>query len=154
MAIRIVTMISCGIIFLSTTRVEEIAHGLTLLGLPHTLGFALSLALRLVPVFVAGAKTTLEAQAARGARLDGKNLLQKLRRHTPFLLPILIQALKKTDLLAASLESKGFGRRKRGYYLTFQTRWIDYTLVGGLVLLFFACLYLRIKGIGVCITKT
>ncbi len=48
-ALRIDITIIAGMIFLSTTRNEEIATGLVKLGIPYRFAFAVSTALRLVP---------------------------------------------------------------------------------------------------------
>jgi hypothetical protein len=52
-ALRIDTTIIAGMIFLSTTRNEEIATGLVKLGIPYRFAFAVSTALRLVPTIAA-----------------------------------------------------------------------------------------------------
>src|SRR4028119_1193597 len=48
-ALKIVATIIAGMIFLSTTRNEEIATGLAKLGIPYRFAFAISTALRLGP---------------------------------------------------------------------------------------------------------
>ena len=55
-----------GILFLSVTRIEEFAYALTRLGMPYKVGFTMTLAFRLVPVFVDAAATVVQAQRCRG----------------------------------------------------------------------------------------
>src|ERR687893_1634720 len=52
-ALRIDITVIAGMIFLSTTRNEEIANGLVKLGIPYRFAFAISTALRLVPAIAA-----------------------------------------------------------------------------------------------------
>ena len=76
-ALRIDITIIAGMIFLSTTRNEEIATGLVKLGLPYRFAFAISTALRLVPTIAATGSTIGQAQRSRGLDLESGNLLQK-----------------------------------------------------------------------------
>src|SRR5215210_7326353 len=57
-ALRIVITVIAGIIFLSTTRNEEVGIGLVRLGIPYRFAFAVSTALSLVPVFVTTVRST------------------------------------------------------------------------------------------------
>ncbi|MBM3213036.1 energy-coupling factor transporter transmembrane protein EcfT, partial [Candidatus Poribacteria bacterium] len=70
MGIRLDTMLICGIIFLSCTKIEEFTAGLNKLGVPFPVGFALSLAFRLVPTFTATTGVVIQAQKSRGLDLE------------------------------------------------------------------------------------
>ena len=61
-ALRLVATVIAGMIFLSTTRNEEVAIGLVRLGIPYRFAFAVSTALRLVPTIVATGLTISQAQ--------------------------------------------------------------------------------------------
>src|ERR671916_2573997 len=61
-ALRIVITVIAGMIFLSTTRNEEVAIGLVRLGIPYRFAFAVSTALRLVPTVVTTGFAISEAQ--------------------------------------------------------------------------------------------
>jgi len=63
-----------GILFLSTTKIEEFAYALTRVGMPYKLGFAMTLAFRLVPVFLDAAVTVAQAQRCRGFNFDEGNI--------------------------------------------------------------------------------
>ncbi len=143
MALRLDMMLICGIIFLSCTKIEEFTAGLNKLGLPFPVCFALSLAFRLVPTFVATASTVLQAQESRGLDLESGNLIQRIRKHIPLLIPIFIIGIRNTNLLAMALESRGFGfSKQRTCYTVFKVSWVDYLVITFLVLLNFTCAYL------------
>lgn len=108
MALRLDLLFLLGLIFLSTTRVEEFTAGLQWLGLPYTFGFALSLAFRMVPVFMESAFTIVQAQKSRGLDFRRGNLIQRLRRYLPVIIPVFMTALRKADGMAVALESRGF----------------------------------------------
>ena len=117
-AIKIDSMIISGLIFLSTTRTEEIVLGLIRLRVPYQAAFAFSLAIRMVPTIIGTAVTVAEAQRSRGLDLESGGPVQRLRKHVPLLVPIFLHTLRNTDQLAKALESRGFGaRRERTSYL-------------------------------------
>jgi len=109
LGLRLALMVASGVVFLATTRVEDFAHGLRTLGLPYRVAFALTLAFRLVPTFVASGRAVAEAQRARGLDLDHGVLLARMRRYTPLVVPMFLTSIRRADRLAAALETRGFG---------------------------------------------
>ncbi len=125
--IKLIGMIASGIFFLSTTSIEEISLGLVKLGIPYSVSFVLSTALRLVPTFIGTGANVIEAQKSRGLDLDSGNIWQRAKKHVPLLVPIFLLAIRNTDQLAVALESRGFGSRKnRTYYLKTGFKISDY----------------------------
>ena len=117
-AIRLDTFLAAGLLFLTVTRVEEVAYALGRLGVPYKVGFTLMLAFRLVPVFFDAALAVLQAQRCRGLELGRGGLIQRLRRFVPILVPVLIGALRRADRMAMALELRGFNSgRPRTTYL-------------------------------------
>jgi energy-coupling factor transport system permease protein len=142
-AIKIDSMIISGLIFLSTTRTEEIVLGLIRLRVPYQAAFAFSLAIRMVPTIIGTAVTVTEAQRSRGLDLESGGPLSRLRKHVPLLVPIFLQTLRNTDQLARALESRGFGaRRVRTSYLEigFHGRDVAALSLGTLILAIFIAL--------------
>lgn len=108
MALKLATFLGTGTVFLTTTRIEEVAYALTRLGVPYKLGFTMTLAFRLVPVFVDSALSVIQAQRSRGFRFDEGNFVQRVRRYVPVLVPVFIGALRRADGMAIALEARGF----------------------------------------------
>jgi energy-coupling factor transport system permease protein len=108
MAVKLVTFLAVGILFLSTTRIEEFAYALTRVGAPYKLGFTMTLAFRLVPVFLDAAVTVVQAQRCRGFNFDEGNFLQRMRRYVPVIVPVFMGALRRADGMAMALEARGF----------------------------------------------
>ena len=105
-ALRIDTTIIAGMIFLSTTRNEEIATGLVKLGIPYRFAFAVSTALRLVPTIAATGSTIGQAQRSRGLDLESGNINQRVRKNAPLLHGARIQRFRgeqETHLLPPPL---------------------------------------------------
>ena len=111
-AVKIVSMIVSGLVFLSTTKTEEIVLGLIRLRVPFKAAFAFSLAIRMVPTIIGTAVTVTEAQRSRGLDTESGGPLARLRTYIPLLVPIFLHTLRNTDQLAKALESRGFGARR------------------------------------------
>ncbi|MDC7233713.1 MAG: energy-coupling factor transporter transmembrane component T, partial [Spirochaetales bacterium] len=107
--IRFDIMIVSGMIFLSSSKIEEISLGLVKMKLPYRGAFAFSTAIRLVPMIVATSYTIAEAQKSRGLDLESGNFFQRSKKFVPLLVPTLISVIRGTNVFAMALESKGFG---------------------------------------------
>ncbi len=112
-ALRIDCFILAGVLFLSTTRNEEIVQGLLRIGLPYPICFAFSTALRLAPSFIGTGLAVREAQRARGLDPDAGSLAARLKANIPLLVPTFLTTIRMTNHLAMSLEARGFGLQKK-----------------------------------------
>ncbi len=118
-ALRIDAFFLSGMVFLSTTRNEEMVHALRRLRIPYPACFAFSIALRLAPTFVGTGWAVRQAQSARGLDPDAGSIPERMRKAVPLLVPTFLSTIRMTGQLAMSLESKGFGlREKRTFYLS------------------------------------
>lgn len=145
MGLRLATFVAIGLTFLSTTRNEELTHGLIRIGLPYPVAFALSTALRLVPTFAGAGATIAQAQISRGLDLESGSLFRRAGKFIPLAVPLFIYAIRHTNLLAMALESKGFSpESKRTFYYESYMRWIDYVVIALLILVLILLLYLRL----------
>lgn len=113
MATKLVVILGAGILFLSVTRIEELAYALSRLGVPYKLGFTMSLAFRLVPVFLDAASTVVQAQRCRGLDFDHGGPWTRLRRYIPVIVPVFMGALRRADNMAMALEARGFQSTRR-----------------------------------------
>lgn len=148
-ALRIDTMVVAGMIFLSTTRNEEIATGLVKLGIPYRFAFAVSTALRLVPTIAATGSTIGQAQRSRGLDLESGNIIQRVRKNTPLLVPVFVSTIRSTNVFSMALESKGFGASpKRTYFLQLTMGRRDAVVLLMFALLLAAAIALRLMGYG------
>jgi energy-coupling factor transport system permease protein len=148
MGLRLATFVGIGLIFLSTTRNEELTNGLILMWVPYPLAFALSTALRLVPTFAGAGATIIQAQVSRGLDLESGSIFKRLGKFIPQAVPLFIYAIHHTNILAMALESKGFDpQAKRTFYYEPKMHRVDYWVLGFFVLLLIVLLYLRL-GLG------
>src|ERR671921_160982 len=146
---RIVITVIAGMIFLSTTRNEEVALGLVRLGIPYRFAFAVSTALRLVPTIVATGYTIGQAQRSRGLDLESGNILRRIRKYVPLLIPVFVSTIRSTNVFSMALESKGFGAApQRTSFLQIGMGRRDFLVLAVFVALLAGSIALRIAGYG------
>ena len=134
-ALKTDLMIISGMIFLSATKIEEIAEGLVRLGMPYRGAFAFSTAIRLVPMIVATSFTIIQAQKSRGLDLDSGSVVQRIRRHVPLVVPAFVSVIRGTNIFAMALESKGFGYSdRRTTLLDLRMGGYDWLMIAGALL--------------------
>jgi energy-coupling factor transport system permease protein len=149
MALRIDITIIAGMIFLSTTRNEEITTGLVKLGVPYRFAFAVSTALRLVPTIVATGSTIGQAQRSRGLDLDSGSVLERVRKRVPLLIPVFVSTIRSTNVFSMALESKGFGASTgRTFFLQISFGLRDVLVLVAFVALLAGAIGLRTAGYG------
>ncbi|MDR0601266.1 MAG: energy-coupling factor transporter transmembrane protein EcfT [Treponema sp.] len=105
-------------LMLSVTRMSDIANVLTrTFGIPYKYTFALTTAMRFIPLFSQEAAGIMEAQTARGVEFDTKNFFKKTALLLPLCVPLLISSVRRIEGLAISAELRGFSLRgrKNGY---------------------------------------
>jgi energy-coupling factor transport system permease protein len=128
--LKLSATITASVVWLSTTRNEEIATGLIRMGVPYRMAFAFSAALRMVPTFVGAGATIIEAQKARGLEVERGGLVQRMRNYLPMMVPVFAAALRSAHQMAMALEAKGFGaQRHRTYLLQLRMRGSDWLAV-------------------------
>ena len=148
MGLRLATFVTTGLIFLSTTRNEELTNGLIRMGIPYPIAFALSTALRLVPTFAGAGATIIQAQVSRGLDLESGTIFSRVGKFIPQAVPLFIYAIRHTNLLAMALESKGFSPQSpRTFYYEPQMGRTDYIVLIFLGVVLLGLLYLRV-GLG------
>jgi energy-coupling factor transport system permease protein len=111
--LKLAELLATSVLFLSTTKIEEFAVGLSTLGVPYRAGFAITLAFRLAPLFMDSAVTVYQAQSLRGYDFNRGGPLERIRRYVPVIIPVFMGALRKANAMAMALEARGFGRLSR-----------------------------------------
>jgi len=143
--LRIVYLLLVGLLFISTTRVEDFAFALRRVGVPEMVLLAFTLAFRLVPTFARSAQAALDAQRARALELERGGIITRLRRYAPLIVPVLASGLRSADDLTRALETKGVGSAgKRTRLKEYPVGWLDPTVLILLAALAGACLWLRL----------
>lgn len=111
-AFRFLTIILASALFIVTTEPNGLAYALMRAGLPYRFGFMVVTAIRFLPVFEAEAGTVRNAQAARGLEIDAGGLRGVLKAARYTLMPLIVSALSRVDVLVVSMESRAFGHSR------------------------------------------
>lgn len=98
-------------VMLAVTRLPDLTRALErTLRVPYRYAFALSTAIRFIPILARDFSAVVEAQTARGVELDG-NLLQRVRLLLPLCVPLLVSSVRRIESAALSAELRGFHLR-------------------------------------------
>lgn len=108
---RIVLVVGFVLAFSSTTMAPAIADAvadflspLARLGVPVTdISMMVSVALRFVPIAAEEVERIRAAQRARGAQLDEGGVIERLRKWTQVLVPLLVGLFRRADELACAM---------------------------------------------------
>ena len=140
----LVVIVLSSLAFISTTKIEELSAGLLKLGIPYRGAFALATAIRMVPMIVGTGHTILQAQKSRGLDVENGNLLARLKKYIPLMVPAIVTTIRGTNVFAMALESKGFGHSsRRTEYLQLKFRPGDYAITVALAFLFAASIFIK-----------
>jgi energy-coupling factor transport system permease protein len=149
-ALIMLSIVTSGMLFLSTTRTEEFVLGMIRMGLPYRVGFAISTAFRLVPTILGSVVTIGQAQRSRGLDLDSGNIFERFKKFFPLLVPVFVSTIRDTNIFGMALESKGFGAQdERTFYMRSNFAKADYLMLAFCLIVFGIATYLKISGFGV-----
>lgn len=141
--LRLILLITTGVLFFTTTPPEELGDALLASGVRAQHAFLLEGTLRFVPTMGQLVHDVRDALASRGIPLHGWYVL----RNGPLLLaPILVSALRVADDLAEGLEARGFGSPHRTLLHDYQFQARDWGLVVGMIVLTIIMVGWKLRG--------
>ncbi|HIE13789.1 TPA: energy-coupling factor transporter transmembrane protein EcfT [Candidatus Bathyarchaeota archaeon] len=128
--IRFLVLIESFSVFFLTTSPDHLGLALEQSGFPYDLCFAFTTAVRFVPVLAEEAQTIMDAQRSRGLELDKGNLITRMRNYIPILIPLIVNAIRRSLELAEAMESRAWGATsKRTNLYTLKMEMKDYYLI-------------------------
>ncbi|HIE18716.1 TPA: energy-coupling factor transporter transmembrane protein EcfT, partial [Candidatus Bathyarchaeota archaeon] len=99
-------------IFFLTTSPDMLGLALEQSRIPYELCFAFTTAVRFVPVLAEEAQTIMDAQKARGLEMEGGNFFKRIRNYIPILIPLIVNAIRRSLELAETMESRAWGANR------------------------------------------
>ena len=98
----------------------------------------------MVPTISASIYTISQAQRSRGLDLESGNVLERIKKYVPLLIPVFISTIRSTNVFGMALESKGFGARDdRTFYLKMEMKKRDFITLAFTVVVVVFCLYIN-----------
>lgn len=151
MGLRIAAASLACMAYVATTAPRQITAGLLGLGVPYSVAYLISLAFRLLQVSQRDAVVIREVQAVRGLDISQGALLVRARRYAAILGPLVLLALRRVQLIANALDSRGFQMRGGRHRLYRMPRWrvADLAITVGAIIVLAGMIYLRSHGVGV-----
>jgi energy-coupling factor transport system permease protein len=127
-----------------TDGIEKILSPFKKVGVPaHELALMMSIALRFIPTLWEETEKIRKAQMARGVDFEEGNLLKRLKKYFPILIPLFVSSFRRAEDLALAMEARCYrgaeGRTKwRRLQLTPRDGWLVAVLIllGGIVWIF------------------
>ncbi len=129
MGLRMSSMAATAYLFFAITDPMEVADLLTMVGAPPPVALAGMVAFRFVPVMIDDLRGIAAAQRSRGYRSDVGGPIERIRRLAPILVPALVVVVRRSQAVAESVESRGFGHGRRSLYSDYRFRRIDLALL-------------------------
>lgn len=130
MGLRLNNVFLAGVLFLSTTRIEEFIYGLRRFKIPYRMCFSISLAFRLIPLIYETASIVVSSQRIKGANLKEGLFIEKIRKYGPTLSAIISYILRQANYLTIAVESRGFSLKgEKTEFLSFSFGIKDYFII-------------------------
>ena len=126
-ALRLIAMTTAFFIFFQLTAPEDLANALMATRVPYAFTFILTTAMQFVPVLSRKMQDVMDAQRARGIRLERD--LASVRNYPALFTPLLIQSFTLADQLGEAMEARGFGAPQRTFAQEYSLRGADYTVM-------------------------
>ena len=102
-------------LMLSLTQMNDLSNALVdSVGIPYKYTFALTTALRFIPLFASEMQGIMQAQMARGVEFDTRNFFKKVSLLLPLCVPLLLSSVRRVESEAIAVELRGFSCRQRG----------------------------------------
>ncbi len=145
MTLRFVVLIASFSVFFLTTSPDHLGLALQQSHVPYEFCFAFTTAVRFVPVLADEAQAIMDAQKARGLELERGNFLKRVRNYIPILIPLIVNAIRRSLELAEAMESRAWGAsEKRTNLYVLKLKRADYLLVLLTVLMLIIAVYVYV----------
>lgn len=146
-AIRVMTILFAFVIVAMTTPIRSIITGLYRMRVSTVFAMVIGMILRMIPQLQAEHSVIVEAQRSRGIDFDSGSILQRLRRHMSYAIPLTVRSLKIVNEMGIAMDSRAFDPyAKRTFQPELAFQIIDWVLLGLMALILIASILLRIAG--------
>ena len=143
-ALRMVDMSTIFIYLLGTVRLQHLTAAMVeQLKIPYEYAFMFTAGLRFLPDFIVENRIISEAQACRGVEVKG-SFIKKCKHYMAIVRPLMLRSLGRSEIMALSLELRGFGSKDRTFVDNVSPHGLDYIMMTFIVVATISIVYLRI----------
>lgn len=116
--LRVLTLISFLPLVTFTTPVEKLALSMIKMGLPYEIAFTATTALNQIPVLQSEVQSIMNAQQLRGFTVfETGNLWQKLKAYPALVVPLVMGAMRRSQMMGVAMDSRAFGASAERSYI-------------------------------------
>ena len=127
--LRVLVLALAMTTFFTIVNPARLTRAVHALGLPFKYAYTLTLALRFLPLMIEELATVRAAQKARGYDIDRANVVMRVARIFPLIVPLMLTGLRRAETIALAMDLKAFNAvQQRTYYVDLYYGRID-TLV-------------------------
>lgn len=149
MAFRMLAVIVSFMVFLTTTRTQDILNALVEKAkIPYDFSFMVLTAIRFIPTFLNELNQISDAQKARAFVVESWNPVKKVKAYLPLAVPLVMLSLKKARQMAIAMETRGYGAGKRTYFTELSLGSQDFAIMGAIFLVMAMGIAIRVAGYG------
>lgn len=129
-------IIMCSAAVMAGENSRKVIVGLTQMGIPYMFAFMIMTALRFIPMFTAAFSEALVSIQLRGIELKQVGFGKKVKLYGYLLLPVVADAVVKSQDLAVAMEARGFGAyNKRTSFIKLKMNSLDYAMLAALTVI-------------------
>jgi energy-coupling factor transport system permease protein len=147
---KTLTMVLVVPLAIFTTDVNQMTVGMVRAKIPYKIVFIFSSTLRFVPLLLGEVQSIIEAQRLRGMDFEKMSWLRRGRVYATVAVPLILNAMSKSQQLEVVLQSKAFsGSSNRTYLHESELSAVDYAIMTFFILLFVVAMFLYFRfGVG------
>ncbi len=112
-SIRFLGIVGSVSIFFLTTSPDELGYVMKRFRVPRDIIFAFVTAMRFVPVLLLDISQIIDAQRSRGLELQKGNIIRRVNKLFPLVVPMVSLVLERSNHLAEAMESRAYGSVKQ-----------------------------------------
>ncbi len=131
LCLRVLTLICMLPVLLMTTTIEKMSLALVKMGLPYKVAFTATTSLNQLPILRSEAVQIMNAQKLRGFTVfETGRLFQKLKAFPTLIVPLVMGAMRRANMMAVAMDSRAFGAgEKRSYIVTIEMEKKDWIIL-------------------------
>lgn len=115
---RVLTLVCLIPLVVMTTELSKLALGLVKLGLPYRIAYIATTALNMVPTLQNEISAIIDAQRLRAfTGFESGSILQKIKAYPPLVVPLVVGAMRRSQLMATAMDARAFGCRPVRTYI-------------------------------------
>lgn len=124
-AVRIINLLFLSTCLMFTTSPNDMTHGIESMMRPlkrfninvDDITIMMTIALRFIPITLDEANKIINAQKSRGADMNARGLINKIKSFIPVILPLFASTFKRAYDLSMAMEARCYGLNQERTYL-------------------------------------